>query len=243
VSNATPPEHPPVSTQAVNDLLPQTQCTRCGYPDCEAYAQAIALRGEAINRCPPGGQEGILRLAHVTGRAATPLDPDIGKEGPRALAVIDEHWCIGCTLCIKACPVDCIVGASKLMHTVVSEDCTGCELCVPVCPVDCIEMRPATGQRTGWAAWSAEQAARARHQYQAQRARRARARSEHDERLARKAEEKLAHLAQASRHTDPQVLQRKRSVVEAAIARARQRGREAGAANPATDKATGEPNP
>ena len=118
-----------------------------------------------INRCPPGGAEGIVRLAALTGRAVLPLDPARGSEGPRALAVIDEAWCIGCTLCIKACPVDCIVGASKLMHTVIDPLCTGCELCVPVCPVDCIAMVPVTGSRTGWQAWSAAQADEARERY------------------------------------------------------------------------------
>ncbi len=126
--------------QALDAALPQTQCTRCGYADCRAYAEAMAGGAADINRCPPGGAQGIVRLAALTGRPATPLDAACGQEGPRALAVIDEGWCIGCTLCIKACPVDCIVGAAKQMHTVIDDLCTGCELCVPVCPVDCIAM-------------------------------------------------------------------------------------------------------
>jgi electron transport complex protein RnfB len=204
----------------IDALLPQTQCTRCGYPDCRGYAEAIAAGEAAINQCPPGGAEGIQRLAAATGRPVVPLNPDHGREGPRLLAVVDEAWCIGCTLCIKACPVDCIVGASKMMHTVIADDCTGCELCIPVCPVDCIALLPATGTHTGWDAWSAEQAGRAREQYRLRQQRRERAQRENDERLARKAAEKLADMAAASRHTDPAVMARKRAVVEAALARA-----------------------
>ena len=151
--------------ELLNDALPQTQCTRCGYPDCRSYAQAIADGSADINQCPPGGAQGISRLAGITGRAATGLNPANGAEGPRRLAVIDEAWCIGCTLCIKACPVDCIVGGPKLMHTVINDACTGCDLCIPVCPVDCIEMVNVTGSRTGWDAWSPGQAAAARERY------------------------------------------------------------------------------
>jgi Na+-translocating ferredoxin:NAD+ oxidoreductase subunit B len=203
--------------------LPQTQCTRCGYPDCRAYAQAMAEQGEAINRCPPGGAEGIQRLAALTGRPALPLDATRGIEAPRALAVIDEAWCIGCTLCIKACPVDCIVGASKLMHTVIDSQCTGCELCLPVCPVDCIVMEPVTAPLTGWAAWSPQQAASAQQRYVARQQRVQRAAIENDERLAQKAQEKLADLEGASSLTDPAALERKRAVVAAAMLRARAR--------------------
>lgn len=128
--------------ERVDAALPQTQCTRCGYPDCRRYAQAIAAGEAPINRCPPGGAEGVQRLAAITGQPVLPLDPAHGAEGPRLLAVIDESWCIGCTLCIKACPVDCIVGAPKQMHTVIEPLCTGCELCVAPCPVDCIAMVP-----------------------------------------------------------------------------------------------------
>jgi Na+-translocating ferredoxin:NAD+ oxidoreductase subunit B len=206
---------------ALDAALPQTQCTRCGYPDCRAYAVAIALGEADINRCPPGGAEGIQRLAAITGRPASPLDPARGSEGPRALAVIDEAWCIGCTLCIKACPVDCIIGASKVMHTVVDADCTGCELCVPACPVDCIAMVPATPGRSGWAAWSAADAQKAQSRYAWHRERLERDKRENDERLAAKAAAKLADLASHSRLTDPEALERKRLVVEAALARAR----------------------
>ncbi|MDE2628204.1 MAG: RnfABCDGE type electron transport complex subunit B [Burkholderiales bacterium] len=157
--------------QALNDALPQTQCTRCGYPDCHSYALAMAEGEAAINQCPPGGQEGVARLAALTGRPALALNPQHGVESARRRAVIDEAWCIGCTLCLTACPVDCIVGGPKLMHTVIDAQCTGCELCLPACPVDCIALVPASGERTGWQAWSEPQArqARSRHDWHRQR--------------------------------------------------------------------------
>ncbi len=207
--------------EALDANLPQTQCTRCGYPDCRSYAQAMAQDGADINRCPPGGAEGIVRLARITGRPVKPLDPERGAEGPRRLAVIDEAWCIGCTLCIKACPVDCIVGAPKQMHTVIDELCTGCDLCVPVCPVDCIAMVDVTGPRSGWDAWSPQQADVARQRYAFHRQRVERERRENDARLAAKAQAKLADLQGQSQITDPELLERKRAVIEAAIARAR----------------------
>jgi electron transport complex protein RnfB len=221
--NAPPPlpDSSDALVDALDAALPQTQCTRCGFPDCRAYAQAIAAGEATINRCPPGGAEGISRLALITQQPITTLDQTRGREGPRALAVIDEAWCIGCTLCIKACPVDCIIGASKLMHTVIEPLCTGCELCIPVCPVDCIEMRPATGLLTGWAAWSPAQAVEARQRYAFHRFRLQREQRESDERLAAKAQAKLADLAQHSQHTDPTVLDAKRAVIEAALQRAR----------------------
>jgi electron transport complex protein RnfB len=203
--------------------LPQTQCTRCGYADCRHYAEAMA-RGEApINQCPPGGAEGIARLAAITGDPVIALNPSHGHEGPRKLVFIDEDWCIGCTLCIKACPVDCIVGAPKSMHTVIEHLCTGCELCLPVCPVDCISLEDATPGASGWAAWSPAQADEARRRYAAHRERTERDRRENDERLAAKAESKLADLANASTITDPAALERKRAVIEAALKRARSR--------------------
>ena len=152
--------------------LPQTQCTRCGYPDCAGYAQAIAAGEAAINQCPPGGAEGIARLAAITGLAPIALNPANGAEGPRALAVIDEAWCIGCTLCLDACPTDAILGGNKRMHTVIEPHCTGCELCIPVCPVDCISLENVTGERTGWQAWSQDEAARALARYEFHSARR-----------------------------------------------------------------------
>jgi electron transport complex protein RnfB len=205
----------------IDAALPQTQCTRCGYPDCRGYAEAIAVGTAEINRCPPGGAEGVARLARLTDRPAAALDPECGSEGPRRLAVIDEAWCIGCTLCIKACPVDCIVGAPKLMHTVVESQCTGCELCIPVCPVDCIALVDASAAATGWQAWSDRQADEARARYTFHRVRLARERIEHDERLAAKAAAKLADLPNQTRLTEPDAIESKRRVIEAALARAR----------------------
>jgi electron transport complex protein RnfB len=151
----------------INDALPQTQCTRCGFPDCKAYAQAIAQDKAPINQCPPGGLEGVVVLSKITGRPALPLNPDNGTEGPMTVAVIDEAWCIGCTLCLKVCPTDAILGSNKVMHTVVEAACTGCDLCLPVCPVDCIEMVPISDERTGWSAWSPALAQQARQRYEA----------------------------------------------------------------------------
>jgi H+/Na+-translocating ferredoxin:NAD+ oxidoreductase subunit B len=124
----------------IDALLPQTQCTRCGYPGCRPYAEAIASGSAAINQCPPGGSATIASLAALLHREARPLNPANGIEGPALVAQIDESACIGCTKCLPPCPVDAIVGARKLMHTVVAELCTGCELCIAPCPVDCITM-------------------------------------------------------------------------------------------------------
>ena len=151
--------------EALLDALPQTQCTRCGYADCRGYAEAIVADGADVNRCPPGGQEGVERLARLAARPVLALDPACGSEGPRTVAVIDEAWCIGCALCLRACPVDAILGAAKRMHTVIDDLCTGCELCIPVCPVDCISLVAVTGARTGWDAWSPVQADAARGRY------------------------------------------------------------------------------
>jgi Na+-translocating ferredoxin:NAD+ oxidoreductase subunit B len=191
----------------IHNALPQTQCTRCGYPDCAGYAQAVADAEANINQCPPGGAEGIARLAQLTGRQPLPLDPQFGTEGPRAMAVIDEAWCIGCTLCLDACPTDAIAGINKRMHTVIEAHCTGCELCVPVCPVDCISLEVETPGRTGWAAWSQAQAEAALKRYQLH--------GEH-RRIAKRIEEPAPAAA------EPQAADtRKRSIVEAALARAR----------------------
>ncbi len=135
---------PAVSTLAdrIDAILPQTQCEQCGFHGCRPYAEAIAHAEAPINRCPPGGDAGIRALADLLGRTPLPLDPAHGIEKPRTLARIVEADCIGCTKCIQVCPVDAIVGAAKLMHTVIADDCTGCELCVPACPVDCIVLLP-----------------------------------------------------------------------------------------------------
>lgn len=127
----------------IDALLPQTQCTRCGYPACRDYADAIADGVADINQCPPGGEEGIALIATLLDRARRPLNPENGIEKPREIAVIDEAICIGCTKCIQACPVDAIVGAQKVMHTILADECSGCELCIAPCPVDCIAMIPA----------------------------------------------------------------------------------------------------
>jgi electron transport complex protein RnfB len=211
----------PATAPQILAALPQTQCTRCGYPDCAAYAQAVAQGEAPINQCPPGGVQGIARLARLTGQPVLPLNPEFGAEGPRTVAVIDEAWCIGCTLCIKACPTDAILGSNKRMHTVIEPYCTGCELCIPVCPVDCIVLENISGTATGWDAWSQEQADVARQRYEFHLLRQQREQAENAERLEEKARTKLADLGQHSRHTDPAVLDKKRAVIEAALARAR----------------------
>ena len=195
--------------EQIDALLPQTQCTQCGYPACRPYAEAIA-KGEAdIDRCPPGGEAGVRKLAALLGREAKPLDPRYGVERPRRVAVIDESRCIGCTLCIQACPVDAIVGAAKLMHTTVTALCSGCDLCLPPCPVDCIEMVPAIGAD---ALWDLPRADAARERFELRDARLERERGERAERLAQRALD--------ARRCDPEA-GKKRAVIQAAIERAR----------------------
>ena len=218
---ASRPEDLSALVDHIDAALPQTQCTRCGYPDCRAYAAAVANGEAAINQCPPGGAEGVARLARLTGQPVLPLNPEHGVEGPMTVALIDENWCIGCTLCIKACPTDAIVGANKRMHTVVDAYCTGCDLCVPVCPVDCITMVNVSQERTGWAAWSPALAEQARDRYDRRAIRLKREATERQDRHVVQAQHKLDHLAEQSKHTDPATLDKKRAIIEAALARAR----------------------
>jgi len=152
--------------ERIDRLLPQTQCTRCGYPACRPYAQAIAEGSAGINRCPPGGASTIAALAQLTCRPELPLDPGCGEGGPLVAARIIESACIGCTLCIAACPVDAIIGAPKRMHAVLPSLCTGCALCVPPCPVDCIVLEPVPDR-----AWTASDAAAARRRFHLRNAR------------------------------------------------------------------------
>ena len=218
----------PGLAERINALLPQTQCTRCGYPDCAAYAQAIAVENAAINRCPPGGTQGVRRLAALTGQAILELDAVRGAEGPRHVAVIDEAWCIGCTLCLPACPTDAIVGSNKRMHGVLEQHCTGCELCIPVCPVDCISLVNVTGDQTGWNAWSEVQARQASSRYTFHKLRLSRETDAQADRLEKKAEAALTDLPAHSKLTDPATLDSKKAVIEAALARARLRRDSAG---------------
>ncbi len=165
-----------LSIDHVDACLPQTQCTQCGYPSCRAYAEAMA-RGEAdINRCPPGDSASILALAQLLGVDAKPLDTDYGRHRPRTRAVIDEAVCIGCRKCIDACPVDAIVGARKVMHTVIQQACSGCELCLAPCPVDCIDLVPAgIAGGTVWPEYPQAETAGWRRRYTQRQARLARA--------------------------------------------------------------------
>lgn len=130
------------TAEDIDALLPQTQCTRCGYEGCRPYAQAIAAGEAPINQCPPGGAATIEALARLLGRAPLALNPANGIEGPALVALIDEEACIGCARCLPPCPVDAIIGARRQMHTVVLSLCNGCELCIAPCPVDCISMVP-----------------------------------------------------------------------------------------------------
>ena len=204
--------------ERINAALPQTQCTRCGFADCAAYAHAIACGIAPINQCPPGGAEGVLRLSRITGQAPLPLNPQNGTEGPRSVAIIDEAWCIGCTLCSKACPVDAIMGSNKMMHTVIERDCTGCELCIPVCPVDCISLENVSGDRTGWSAWSTEQADAALKRYKLHSYKRPK---DMDKAAKTPKNPENHELAPHRPATDVTLEDRKRTVIEAALSRAR----------------------
>ena len=191
----------PSLVDRIDALLPQTQCRRCGEDGCRPYAQAVADGRAPINRCPPGGPSTLAAMAALLQVTPIPLDSSRGKQQPFAVAFIDEAACIGCTLCIQACPTDAIVGAAKQMHTVIADRCTGCELCLPPCPVDCIAMLPADR------AWSHADADRARRHYEIRNAR-----------LARKtpSRKSVAPATAGSR-------EERRAAVEAALARARAR--------------------
>jgi len=220
-------------SQRLEDLLPQTQCTKCGYPDCAGYAQALATGKVLPNRCPPGGVEGIRRLSAILAPlfpqdsfVLNPtIDPECGLERPRPVALIDPQTCIGCTLCIQACPVDAIVGASKQMHVVLGDWCTGCDLCIPPCPVDCITMVNVTDDQSGWDAWSTEQADIARARYHLRDHRLVREERDNDARLAKKAAAKLAvvNAEEPSSATAKKEQDRKRAIIAAAMARAQQK--------------------
>ena len=213
---------------AIDALLPQTQCTKCGYQGCRPYAEAVARGNADINQCPPGGAAGIRKLARLLGRTEKPLNLSNGPEAPRVAALIDEARCIGCMLCIEACPVDAIVGAAKRMHTVLTGSCTGCELCLPPCPVDCIDLveLDALAQRGNRHAallttLSIEDMAPvARERFGFHRFRVMRALEERNQQSGRKARDKLARVERfpGSHDTD-----RKKATVQAAIERARAR--------------------
>jgi electron transport complex protein RnfB len=216
------------SIDAIDALLPQTQCTKCSYLGCRPYAEAIARGAAAINQCPPGGEAVVGALAALLKVPYQPLDPAHGVEQPRSAACIREELCIGCMLCIQACPVDAIVGAAKLMHTVLIDACTGCELCVPPCPVDCIDMLPLTElARLGSASAARElaipvaaHARRWRARYASHLSRTARERQERDARLAAKAAGRFhSHAAPAAGEDR----QRKQAAIAAALERARAR--------------------
>lgn len=215
------------SVEAINALLPQTQCRRCGYTGCRPYAEAIATGSAPINRCPPGGATGIARLASLLATTPIALDTACGREGPRTVARIEPEHCIGCTKCIQACPVDAIIGAPKRMHTVITELCTGCDLCVPPCPVDCIVIEPLDPQPLP--IWSDADARAARTRHEARAGRLLRVAAERDRRLAARASTKLETL-----QTEPATSEtaRKRAAIEAAIERARARAAARAAAAP-----------
>jgi len=213
--------------EALERILPQTQCRQCGYGGCRPYAQAMVSAHAPINRCPPGGAAGIERLARVLARPALPLDPACGVEAPRRVAGIVGALCIGCTRCIQACPVDAIAGALKWQHAVIPELCTGCRLCLPPCPVDCIEMVPLP---SGQDHWSSEDAAQSRERHVRRTQRLRRWRLERDaqpaRRVAARPDTSTASTGSTAATHDA-AHERKRRIVQQAIERARIRLRQA----------------
>ncbi|MEX0386612.1 electron transport complex subunit RsxB [Spiribacter sp. 221] len=213
-------------TDRIDALLPQTQCEQCGYPGCRPYAEAIARDEADINQCPPGGQAGIDALADLLGRASKALDPAHGEYRPPRVAWIDEAVCIGCTKCIQACPVDAIVGARKLMHTVIAEECTGCDLCLAPCPVDCIHMLPTSREQEPEAVQQRRRDI-ARERFRQRNERLARRRAAHD---ARRATDRVRRQRNAGAggtaptHTLPD-RDARRATARAALERARARRR------------------
>ncbi len=208
--------------EQLNELLPQTQCTRCGFPSCRDYASALAAEETALNRCPPGGKAGISALAEVLDLPELPLDPECGIEGPRLMAWIDPAECIGCTKCILACPTDAIIGGPRRMHTILPALCTGCELCVPPCPVDCIALTDSPDTSP----WDQSRANAARRQFEQRNARRDDDKRRDHDRFGQEASAKLASPEKNGLQNET----RKTSIIEAAIARAKER-REARARN------------
>jgi len=227
---------PKTLADRIEDLLPQTQCTKCGYDGCRPYAEAVAAGTANYNQCPPGGLEGVERLAKLLGKPVIPINPDNGVERPRPVAFIDEQLCIGCTLCMQACPVDAIVGAPKQMHTIVKDQCTGCDLCVAPCPVDCIAMIPVTGEATGWDAWTQQQADEARVRHDRRAARQAAERNAAEARAAARRAATSAPQAQAAQDAAVQASAaqpagspaddaeaKKKAIIQAALERARRK--------------------
>ena len=195
---------------SIDAILPQTQCTQCSYPDCRSYACAIAEGLADINQCPPGNSAGIKKLAALLGVTPKPLNTTHGVPKPKAVALIDETTCIGCTFCIQACPVDAIVGAAKQMHTIIAAECTGCELCIAPCPVDCIQMipvriNPVISNPADEFSQKAANLARTRHQFRLKRL----------EREKQEQAERLAQKAGTKQQNDP-----KKAAIQAALKRA-----------------------